>query len=417
MSLTPPADAGKNQSNADFPSSSASSSEPSSPSFTPPKLFLSTSPSSPDPAQRNPISTVSSATPHLDFLSQTKNAFYDNRGLFLILFSQFCGSLMALIARLLATGPQKFHALQILFVRQTITAAGCFLWMWRKNVPYAPFGPREVRWLLVARGLGGFWGVFGLYYSLTYLDLADATVVTFLAPIVATWACSLIPSLKEPFTKHEFFAGVTSLSGVVLIVRPGSLFFHAEEEDIEVEQQGGEKVTPHQRLVAVLIALVGVLGTASTLTIIRVIGKRAHPLISVNYFSSWCAAVSLVSLTTIPSVGGIIWPRSAYQWALLCGICVSGFVMQFCLTRGLQLEKTGRGTNMIYSSMIFALFWEKMVWGTTPGWLSIMGSALILSSAVYVGTRKSKQNEVVVRGSGDEEVGLMSSGVEMVGRN
>jgi drug/metabolite transporter (DMT)-like permease len=326
---------------------------------------------------------------------------------------------MALTARLLATGPQKFHALQILFVRQTITAAGCFLWMWYNNVPHAPFGAREVRWLLVARGLGGFWGVFGLYYSLTYLDLADATVITFLAPIVATWACSLIPSLKEPFTKHEFFAGVTSLFGVVLIVPPGSLFFHGEE-DIRVEQQGGgEEVTPHQRLVAVLVALVGVLGTASAFTTIRVIGKRAHPLISVNYFSSWCAVVSLVSLTTIPSVGGIIWPESAYQWALLGGIGVTGFVMQFCRTRGLQLEKTGRATNMVYSSMIFALFWEKMVWGTTPGWLSIMGSVLIFSSAVYVGTRQSKQNEVVRR-SGDEEVGLMNCpGVEvgMMGRN
>lgn len=185
------------------------------------------------------------------------------------------------------------------------------------------------------------------------------------------------------------------------------------------QQGGGEEVTPHRRLVAVLVALVGVLGAASAFTTIRVIGKRAHPLISVNYFSSWCAVVSLVSLTTIPSVGGIIWPESAYQWALLGGIGVTGFVMQFCLTRGLQLEKTGRATNMVYSSMIFALFWEKMVWGTTPGWLSIMGSVLILSSAVYVGTRQSKQNEVVRR-SGDEEVGLMNCpGVEvgMMGRN
>jgi len=57
--------------------------------------------------------------------------------------------------------------------------------------------------------------------------------------------------------------------------------------------------------------------------------------------------------------------------------------------------------------MLFALFWERMVWGTTPGWLSIAGSGLILSSGVYVGTRKSKKEEppALIR---DEEVGLMA---------
>lgn len=176
---------------------------------------------------------------------------------------------MALTARLLEIGPQKFHALQILFVRQTITAAGCFLWMWYRSVPHAPLGAKEVRWLLVARGLGGFWGVFGLYYSLTYLDLSDATVITFLAPIVATWACSVVPALKEPFTKHEFGAAMVSFVGVVLIARPGSLFASSAGEVVAEEkkknQGGGEDVTPHQRLVAILVALVGVLGAVSIL--------------------------------------------------------------------------------------------------------------------------------------------------------
>lgn len=57
--------------------------------------------------------------------------------------------------------------------------------------------------------------------------------------------------------------------------------------------------------------------------------------------------------------------------------------------------------------MLFALFWERIVWGTSPGWLSIAGSALILSSAVYVGTRKSKEKEPPAP-TRDEEIGLMT---------
>jgi drug/metabolite transporter (DMT)-like permease len=70
-------------------------------------------------------------------------------------------------------------------------------------------------------------------------------------------------------------------------------------------------------------------------------------LIAVNYFAICCVIVSLLSLLFLPGIGGIVWPASAYQWLLLGGIGVSGFVMQFCLTAGLQLEKVGRGTNMV----------------------------------------------------------------------
>jgi len=147
--------------------------------------------------------------------------------------------------------------------------AGCLLWMWYNSIPHAPLGVKEVRWLLVARGLGGFWGVFGLYYSLAYLDLSDAKVITFLAPIVATLACSIVPALKEPFTRHEFGAAIVSLTGVVLISRPGSLFASpvgdAAVEEEGKEKQGGEEVTPHQRGVAILVALVGVLGAVGIL--------------------------------------------------------------------------------------------------------------------------------------------------------
>lgn len=39
------------------------------------------------------------------------------------------------------------------------------MYMWWTKTPHFPFGAREVRWLLVARGMGGFFGVFGMYCS------------------------------------------------------------------------------------------------------------------------------------------------------------------------------------------------------------------------------------------------------------
>ena len=75
--------------------------------------------------------------------------------------------------------------------------------------------------------------------------------------------------------------------------------------------------------------------------------------------------------------------------------------MQFLLTAGLAHEKSSRATNMVYTQMLFALAFDKIVWGTVPGALSIIGSSLILGSALYIAMLNNKKGETKGR---DEEV-------------
>lgn len=77
-----------------------------------------------------------------------------------------------------------------------------------------------------------------------------------------------------------------------------------------------DNVTPAQRLAAVGLALVGVFGSVCAFTTIRWIGKRAHPLISVNYFAVWCTIVSTIAQFTLPGVGFLL-PADAREWGML----------------------------------------------------------------------------------------------------
>lgn len=256
--------------------------------------------------------------------------------------------------------------------------------------------------------------------SLQYLPLSDATVITFLAPIVACWACSIL--IHEPFTRTEQIAAVISFLGVVLIARPTSLLSSYNHPPLvgsgagdgvppmnataPLDSQGLKDVTSAQRLSAVAVALVGVLGAACAYTTIRWIGKRAHPLISVNYFAAFSTIVSIVALLAIPGIGFRL-PASLQQWAYLLFLGICGFVMQFLLTAGLAHEKSSRATNMVYTQMLFALAFDKIVWGTVPGTLSIVGSSLILGSALYVAVLNNKKIDGKGRdGTLDEEVEL-----------
>lgn len=277
-----------------------------------------------------------------------------------------------------------------------------------------------------------------------YLPLADATVITFLAPSLACWACSYL--IDEPFTRMEQIAAYVSLFGVVLIARPVSLFAalsHSPETVTPVSANPDplpantttaspdrlaadyDSVTPKQRAIAVGVAMLGVLGAAGAYTTIRWIGKRAHPLITVNYFGAWCTIVSIVAMFTISGVGFLL-PSNLADWCYLIFLGICGFIMvrfvsflrcysinilqQFLLAAGLQYEKSSRATNMVYMQMLFALSFDKLVWGTTPGALSIIGSSLILGSAIYVAMNKEHSNKVMQRerGNGEEEMGLIA---------
>jgi drug/metabolite transporter (DMT)-like permease len=381
------------------------------------------------------------------------------------------------------------------------------------HIPHFPFGPRNVLPLLIARGVFGFFGVFGLYFALLYLPLAEATVLTFLAPILSCYVCALlIPG--ESFSRQQQLAAFLSLVGVVIIARPATLFNDSSSSEPTSPPEMAPNATtaitmvrshhmsplssptsptPHQHLLAVLVSMLGVVGSCGAMTAIRWVGTRAHPLISVNYFSVWCSLVSLVAVATVPSVGFRL-PANIVEWSLLASLGGCGFFLQFLLTAGLayggqsgddstsdrgkgrrgsrgrndeeedegeeeglasggrgsgetaekerdELLKQGSGTratNMVYSQMLFALMFDKLIWGITPGVSSWAGSGLILVSAVWVAVardknRNSKGNSgsMVVGGADDsgrgavvfkerpkrhgvgtveEEQGLMSSG-------
>ncbi|RMZ66053.1 integral membrane duf6 [Pyrenophora seminiperda CCB06] len=348
-----------------------------------------------------------------------------NKGLAFVLLAQLFGTLMNVATRILeveGNHGRGYHPFQILFARMSITVICASFYMWYKKTADFPLGMKEVRSLLVARGLLGFFGVFGMYYSLLYLPLADATVITFLAPSLACWACSYF--INEPFTRMEQMAAYISLFGVVLIARPVSLFaaFHNSEKPVP-PASGNSDVTPAnittavpgrlaadydsvtatQRAMAVGIAMLGVVGAAGAYTTIRWIGKRAHPLISVNYFAAWCTVVSIVAMFTLPGVSFLL-PNNLKDWCYLVFLGICGFVMQFLLAAGLQYEKSSRATNMVYMQMLFALTFDKLVWGTTPGALSIIGSSLILGSAIYVAIHKEEpKKKIEARESGDRD--------------
>ncbi|KAI1100280.1 hypothetical protein F4804DRAFT_344844 [Jackrogersella minutella] len=355
------------------------------------------------------------------FRGWCKSTWRKNKAPLLMFLAQFFGALMNLGARLLEVDEKPMHPIQLLFVRMVMTTIFSSLYIWWKKIPHGILGPRNVRWLLVLRAFMGFWGIYGMWYSVKYIPLAEATVITFLSPNIAGYLCHIF--IHDTFTRTEQLASFVALGGVVLITRPTSLFsgsavpptapsiiaaeavFNATAE--ATSYTGGEHIaTSAERLKAIGVALIGVLGAAGAITSLRCIGKRAHPLISVNYFGTWCVIVTTTILVLAPILDygqpelRLEFPHSIRKWAILIVVGASGLIMQMLMTAGLATEKSNRATAMIYTHMLFAAGFDRWIFGHIMGWMSLAGCGLIIGSALWAAlTKGNEKND----GNGDNE--------------
>ncbi|GAB7345549.1 hypothetical protein MBLNU457_3861t2 [Dothideomycetes sp. NU457] len=333
-----------------------------------------------------------------------------NMGIFYMLLAQMFGTGMNVTTRILeieGNHGKGFHPFQVLFARMSITIVLACSYMWYTKTPHFPFGMPEVRLLLVARGMGGFFGVIGMYCTLHELALQS---------------------------QIEKIGTFVSLIGVTFIARPASLFGSSSTAPPATGNTDGvhgagdtkapssasnyDNVTPEQRLFAVGIALLGVCGAVSAFVTIRWIGKRAHPLISVNYFAVWCTIVAFVAQLTIPGIG-FLFPSTIRDWSLLLFLGACGFIMQFLLAAGLSYEKSSRATNVTYTAILFGAFSDHFFFGVSPSVWSVVGSSLILGAAITMAMSKANPTETKERqvGDGEEERGLMGAAEDDLDEN
>ncbi len=117
------------------------------------------------PVQLRPLSPVpppSRPQTWRDSFRARWKGFWDrNRGVLLVGSAQLFGSSMNAMARILELEGEGMHPFQILFARMLVTAMACCFYMYWKKVPHFPLGAPGVRWLLVTRGLCGFFGIYG----------------------------------------------------------------------------------------------------------------------------------------------------------------------------------------------------------------------------------------------------------------
>lgn len=202
------------------------------------------------------------------------------------------------------------------------------------------------------RSIVGLIAMYGYFYVIAHLPLAEAVLVKlsapFFLPIIAFFW------LKEKIRLRTALAILLGFVGVMFVLRPGSDTFQP-------------------------VALVGigasVLASLAKVTI-RDMADTEPTYRVVFYFGLLATLVSAV-----PLLWGWQMPP-AHTWIWLCVIGVAGTGGQLLMTKAYQIANPGQVGPYTYASVIYAailgwLFWDEALLITT-----LIGSVLIVASGV-----------------------------------
>lgn len=264
--------------------------------------------------------------------------------------SAFSFSVMSALVK--AAG-ERLPSQEIVLARALVALVLSLVLLRRAGVP--PLGTR--RGLLLLRGTFGFLGLACVFYSLTHLPLAEATVIQYLHPVFTGVLAALV--LGERAGRVLPVAIALSLAGVIAVARPGALL-------------GGDSPLPP---LALLAAVGGAFFSGCAYVTVRKLAATEHPLVIVLYFPLVATPASLP--TVIPV---FVMPQGA-EWLLLLGVGVFTQLGQVAITRGLQLEPAGRATALSYLQVVFAAAWGVAFFGELPDVWTLVGAAAITCGA------------------------------------
>lgn len=287
-------------------------------------------------------------------MNQFRGRFFLSPGLRYMAAGAFFFSLMALMVKLVG---QRLPSQEIVLVRGAVGLLATWLMLRHARVGF--WGQRHG--LLLLRGLLGFGALSCFYYAIVRLPLADVTVLQFTNPIFAALIAGLF--LGETIGRREVWSIVISLGGVLLLARPAFLF-------------GG--LAAELDPVAVGVALLGAVLSASAYVSIRKLGSTEHALVIVHYFAL------LTVICALPSVvAAAVWPTPR-EWILLVGVGLTTQAAQISITRGLHLEATARASAMGYLQIVFAALWGVLFFREYPGFFSLVGACMIIGGTLVL---------------------------------
>ncbi|HDY7993815.1 TPA: DMT family transporter [Vibrio vulnificus] len=213
------------------------------------------------------------------------------------------------------------------------------------------------RWLF-ARGAVGTLALMCVYYAVTALPLAEATILQYVHPVFTALLAVLF--LKERVQPATLACIVLCLLGVFTMVYPS---FDAS----------GVCELP---MLSVGIALLGAFGSSIAYVIVRKLSRTEDSSVIIFYFPLVALPVSAMLIGddfVVPDITLIL-------ILILVGIFTQ--VGQFGLTKAMQTQTAGNASAYSYVQIVFSALLGVVLFNEVPSIWTLLGASLIVTGAL-----------------------------------
>lgn len=211
------------------------------------------------------------------------------------------------------------------------------------------------------RAFFGWGGVTLMFAAAAFIPLSDATAISFLNPVVALLLA--IPFLGERPGPWRWGAVLIALFGAVILLRP----------------------TPAAFQPAALLALGAAVGLGCEVIVIKFLSGRENPpqILLINNV----IGLGIASLAVLP-----VWHMpTPEQWAALAGIGVLMAAAQGCFINAITRADASFVSPFWYATLVFAAFYDGVVFADWPDTISILGAVIIITGAALLAWREARR--------------------------
>ena len=250
----------------------------------------------------------------------------------------------------------QLHPLEVVFFRNFLALFFLTPWIFKQRATVFKSNRKK---LYTLRAVFNVVGMAAGFTALTLIPLAEATALSFTAPLFATLGAALI--LGEVVRQRRIIAIFFGFIGMLIILRPGI-----------------EAISP-----GALLAIANAITIAITVLIVKKLTTTEKPITIVAYM-----ALLQTPMALIPALFYWEWP-SLITWTWLFCLAGAGTIGHLMYTKAIQLAEVSQLQPIDFVRLPIIALFGYIVFAEKPGiWVWIGGAVIFLSTA-YVTHREA----------------------------
>jgi drug/metabolite transporter (DMT)-like permease len=267
---------------------------------------------------------------------------------------------------------------EVIFFRSFIALFPLLIWLKMQGNVLENLKTRNLFGHFV-RGFSGTGGMYFNYLALVYISLADATALSYAAPLFTVIMAAML--LKERVRVSRWIAVVVGLSGILIMLSSslsanGALFSH-----------GASNATAS---LGVALALLAALCSATSNVQIRFLNGIEKPGAIVFYFSLMTTVIGLAT-----ALFGWTKP-SAMQLLLLVGCGLFGGLAQILVTLSLRYADASLLAPFDYTTLVWSMLIGYLFLNSLPGSTTLLGASIVALAGIFAVWREKRQRKLAM---------------------